>query len=447
MKKKYIIYTYGCSANVLDSEKIGGHLEHAGYCEADNLSDADIAIVNSCAIRHTAENKIWGKLGYLKEKKERDGLVVIFAGCMPVAYQAEIKQKYKWIDIVVYPETYSELPALIDKKLRECLCIRPDKKDEANSSYYSGYSHALVRRKSQITAFVEIMTGCNNFCSYCIVPIVRGRENSRNFNSIILEVKYLIDCGYQEVVLLGQNVNSYYDSEHKKNFVDLLEAIACLKTPRIRFFTSHPKDFDEKLPSLLRTYPNIARNIHLPMQAGCDAVLTAMNRQYTVEQYGRLKSRIDILPNFSCTTDIIVGFPGETEEQFCTTLENIKKFKFEGAYTFKYSARQKTAAALMLGQVPENEKKRRLDELMKIQNEISLQKNRLLIGSTQIVLVEGRSKNNSDMLTGKTSCNRTVNFNGEFAQIGKFVSIEITEASTWSLKGKKTIGDDDDGDC
>ncbi len=442
MKNKYIVCTYGCSANVHDGEKIGGYLEQAGFSKTNDLSVADVVVVNSCAIRHTAENKIWGKLGHLKEKKARDGTIIVFAGCMPAAYQQEIELKYKWIDIVIYPEMYSELPVLIHKKLHANHSFRPECKNETNSTYYSKYSYHTVRRESQVSAFVEIMTGCDNFCSYCIVPIVRGREKSRSFNSIIEEVKYLVDIGYHEIVLLGQNVNSYYDAETKKNFLDLLEQVALLKPSRIRFFTSHPKDFNEKLPSILVAYPNIARNIHLPIQAGSNFILAAMNRQYTVEQYEKIKLSIDMLPYFSCTTDVIVGFPGETEEHFCETIDCMKKFKFEGAYTFKYSARTKTAAAGMACQVPENEKKRRLDELMRVQNEISLFKNKNLIGSTQEVLVEGLSKNNSEMLTGKTSCNRTVNFPGEISQIGKFATVEIIKAGTWSITGKIVIGDD-----
>ena len=436
-KNKFIIYTYGCDANCHDSEKIVGYLQQAGLQITGVLAEANIIIVNSCAIRHTAENKVWGLLDNLKKQKQVRSVLIVLAGCMPPAHKEKIDKAYSWIDIVVRPQQYHVLPNLIAANQQNGKALRPNIIDDSNEDYYQeSIDFRLYHHGSSLSAFVEIMTGCDNYCSYCIVPQVRGRERSRPFASIIKEVIFLQEQGYQEIVLLGQNVNSYYDQVGQRNFCDLLESIARLEIPRIRFFTSHPKDVDMRLVELYDKYPNIARHIHLPLQSGCDTILTKMNRKYSVADYRLLKSHFDQIGGISCTTDIIVGFPGETNENFQETLLTINELAFDSAFTFKFSPRAKTVAAQLPNPIEDKEKSYRLEQLMQVQNQISLQKNMALIGTRQTILVEGISKKDKEKLTGKTSCNRIVNFAGGYELVGKLLEIDIVNAGTWALAGK-----------
>lgn len=435
---KYFIQTYGCDANSHDSEKLSGYLKNAGYTPVEKLAFADIVVLNSCAIRHTAEAKVWGQLGFIKNEKKKREIIVVFAGCMPAVHKTEIGKKYGWIDIVISPEMYIQLPSMLEKYKDSNFKKDIDTfvRDFSNEKYYDQYKHSLFHRGSPISAFVEIMTGCDNFCSYCIVPFARGREKSRKFDAILDEVKFLIDSGYKEIVLLGQNVNSYCDPQSKKCFIELLEQVALLNPFRIRFFTSHPKDFDNRIPELIKSYNNIARNIHLPIQSGDNHILDSMNRKYTVEHFAEIRNSINSIKGISCSTDIIVGFPGETDEMFQNSLNNIKKLDFDSAYTFKYSVRQNTVAASLKNQIDEETKRNRLEQLMEMQNAISFHKNQEMVGTVQEILVDGTSKTDTEKLTGKTSCNRTVNFTATSNWIGEIVKVKIKKAGTWSLDGE-----------
>ena len=435
--KKYMLKTYGCQGNLADSEKIAGILEMMGYEETNNELEASFVLFNTCAIRENAEERVFGELGRLqKYKKQNPDMLVGICGCMPQEEKivASIKAKYKQIDIVFGTHNIASLPEYLydritsDKKVIEVLSIEGDI-----------YENVPVKRDHPKKAWVNIMYGCDEFCTYCIVPYTRGKERSRKPEAIIEEVKQLAENGYQEVTLLGQNVNAYGNDfeDRKYTFADLLVDLNKIPINRIRYTTSHPRDLDDATIDAMALGGNIMPHLHLPVQSGSDTVLKKMNRKYTKENYmdkiNKLKEKV---PGITITTDIIVAFPGETEEDFHKTVELVKEVGYAGAFTFIYSPREGTPAAKLPNPLTEEEKHARLNALNEVVNEYSLKAHQKFENEVVEVLVEGPSKNNPNMLTGYTKHNMLVNFEGENINVGDLVNIKITKAYSWHLFGE-----------
>lgn len=436
-KKKAMIVTYGCQMNEHDSEKLAGMLNHMGYEETNEQAEADLIIYNTCCVRENAELKVYGNLGQLKHlKKERPDMIIAICGCMMQQAHVvdQIKKKYSHVDLVFGTHNLHNFPGLLAN------CKKSDHMlVEVWDEEGSVVEGVPVIRKYGLKAFVNIMYGCNNFCTYCIVPYTRGRERSRDPEDIIDEIKELVGQGTKEVTLLGQNVNSYGKTlKNKMDFADLLIRINEIEgLERIRFMTSHPKDLSPRLIEAMRDCQKICEHIHLPVQSGSTKILKEMNRHYTKEQYLELVNQLKTnIPGIAITTDIIVGFPGETEEDFLETLDIVQKVEYDSAFTFLYSVREGTPAAKMTEQqVPENVKHERFNRLLSTLNEISAHKNAEYKGKTVEVLVEGESKNDASKLMGRTRSSKLVNFPGSKDLIGQLVQIKITEAKTFSLNG------------
>lgn len=434
--RNYFLRTYGCQMNVHDSEEIKYYLESLGFSEVDKLEDADIVVLNTCAIRENAKDKVFGYLGRCKHlKKEKKDLVIALAGCLtqqPSEIE-EIEKRHKYIDIVIGTHNLSELPELI---------INAFKKHDQEISVYSNSNiimeNVQYKRDSSVSAWINIIYGCDKFCTYCIVPYTRGRERSRHIEEVVKEISDLKDKGYLEITLLGQNVNAYgKDLNLGYDFADMLEASAKTGIERIRFVTSHPWNFTDRMIDVIAKYPNIMPYIHLPIQSGSDAILKRMNRKYTIDEYKRLFNSIkEKVKNVSITTDIIVGFPGETEEDFQKTLDIVKYCKFDGAYTFIFSPRVGTAAASMKDDTPLEEKEDRLHRLNELVNKYSLENNQKLVGKNEKVLVVGVSEKDDSKVFGYTETMKLVNIEGGKDLIGKIVSVKITDAKSFSLDGK-----------
>ena len=446
LRPKYSILTMGCQLNENDSEKLCGMLEEMGYIRTDNPKEADINLFNTCCVRENAEEKLFGKLGELKKVKEQNGCIIAIGGCMMQEKHItkKIKESYPYTDIVFGTHTLYRFPEDLYKALKE-------KKKIEDVLDVDGkiYEDLPIKRESGIKASVTIMNGCNNFCTYCIVPYVRGRERSRMPKDIIQEVEELAKAGYKEITLLGQNVNSYLRVEKEKNipfeeyegvnsFATLLRAINKINgIERIRFVSPHPKDFTDDVIKAIAECNKICKLIHLPLQSGNTKVLKDMNRKYTKEQYlnlvEKMKSKI---PNLTLSTDIIVGFPGETDEEFEDTLDVVAKVKFEQVYMFIYSRRVGTPGDKMENQIPEEIKHKRFDRLKELVESQIEENNNKYVGTIQKVLVEGKSKNNEDMLTGRTDSNKVVIFEGNEDLINKLIEIKIVSQHMWYLKGK-----------
>ncbi|TCS83033.1 tRNA (N6-isopentenyl adenosine(37)-C2)-methylthiotransferase MiaB [Tepidibacillus fermentans] len=434
--KYYLIRTYGCQMNSHDSETMAGILEQMGYQPTDEEDEADIILFNTCAIRENAEDKVFGELGRLKHLKlEKPHIILGVAGCMSQEEKVvnKILRSYQHVDLIFGTHNIHRLPIL----LRDAL-LNKEMVVEVWSKEGDVIEHIPKVRQDGLKAWVSIMYGCDKFCTYCIVPYTRGKERSRRPEDVISEVRELARKGYKEVTLLGQNVNAYgKDLDIDYGFGDLLEDLRKIDIPRIRFTTSHPKDFDDHLIEVLAKRGNLVEHIHLPFQSGNTEILKKMARKYTREEYLELVRKIkQAIPDVVLTTDIIVGFPGETEEQFQDTLSLVEKVGFDSAYTFIYSPREGTPAAVMEDNIPEDVKKERLQRLMDLQNQISRDKNKQLKNQVVEVLVEGVSKTNSEVLSGRTRGNKLVNFKGDPALIGQFVLVKITEPQTWTLRGE-----------
>ncbi|HHX77884.1 MAG TPA: tRNA (N6-isopentenyl adenosine(37)-C2)-methylthiotransferase MiaB [Firmicutes bacterium] len=437
MAKKYLLNVYGCQMNERDAEIIAGYLEKLGYRETSRIEEADFIALNTCAVRQKAEEKVYGKLGKLKKLKEqKPELMLAVAGCMAQqpGVAEKIKSRFPFVDLIIGTHNLHEFPRLVEEAAfsRETVL---DVWEQAGSIQ----EFPQGKRKHPVKAWVSISYGCDNYCSYCIVPYVRGRERSRKQENIINEVKGLVGSGYKEITLLGQNVNSYgKDLGLPDSFPELLlslEKIAGLE--RVRYMTSHPRDFSANLIEVLRIARKVCEHVHLPVQAGSDRILKAMNRGYTGRDYLDLVKRIRAaVPGVSLTTDIIVGFPGESEEDFQQTLDLIEAVRFDAAYTFKYSPRRGTPAALLTDQVADPIKRERLAMLLEKQNLISREINEKLVGKSLEVLVEGKNDKYGGKLFGRTRTNKIVNFSGEDALIGSMINVKITEAQTWSLTGE-----------
>ena len=433
----YIVKTWGCQMNERDSEIMAGVLEEAGYRAVAKEADADLIIYNTCLIRENAEMKVFGNLGQLKAlKRKNHKMRIALCGCMAQKEHivAKLKKSYPHVDIVFGTHNIHELPDLLlqsyMKKSRQIHVM-----EDGIKTYQNLPSHRLYDFK----AFVNIMFGCNNFCSYCVVPYTRGREQSRSSEEILQEIRQLAAAGYKEVTLLGQNVNSYgNDLEAEHSFADLLKAIAKIEgIRRIRFMTSHPKDISRELIDTMASHDNICNQLHLPVQAGSDAVLKKMNRKYTSGDYlEMLRYAKETIPTLTISTDLIVGFPGETEEDFEKTLSLVQEAEYDFAFSFLYSPREGTPAAMAEEQVPDADKHARFDRLQEVLQPIFLKKNEALVGSVQEVLVEGISKNDKNVLNGRTEGNKLVHFPGSQALIGKLIHVRVTEAKTFTLFGE-----------
>ena len=431
---KYYITTMGCQLNENDSEKLAGIVESMGFEKTEKLEEADLVIYNTCCVRENAEERLFGKLGELKKQTEEKGTIIAIGGCMmqEPAMLEKIKKSYNYTDIVFGTHTLhkfeEDLKKVLEngKKVRDVIDIDGEVIEDLP-----------IKRNDNFKASVTIMYGCNNFCSYCIVPYVRGRERSRAPEKILEEVEMLAKEGYKEITLLGQNVNSYNGRENYK-FANLLNDVCKIDgIERVRFISPHPKDFTDDVIEAIANNPKIARVLHLPLQSGSSAVLKKMNRKYTKEQYLKLVDKIKTrIPDVVLSTDIIVGFPGETEEDFEDTLDVVRKVNYEQVFMFIYSRRERTIADKMENQIPEEIKHKRFDRLKELFDSRVSENNQKYIGTTQKILVDGYSKNDKETLTGRTDTNKVVNFKGNKELIGKIINIKITEEHKWYLSGE-----------
>lgn len=434
---KYYIETWGCQMNEEDSEKLSGMLKSIGYSKTDNLNEAGIIIYNTCCVRENAENKVFGNLGELKHlKKKNPDLIVAVCGCMmqQEGMADKILSKFPHVNIIFGTHNAYKFPEYLNRVRTEGVQVK-----EIFNKETEIVEGLPIDRESSVKAFVTIMYGCNNFCTYCIVPYVRGRERSRKSEDIINEIRDLVSKGYKEITLLGQNVNSYGKGlEEDIDFAKLLRKINEVEgLERIRFMTPHPKDLTKDVIMAIKECDKLCEQVHLPVQSGSNRILKKMNRHYTKESYLELVELIKKeIPGVSITTDIIVGFPGETEEDFLDTLDLVNKVQYDSAFTFIYSRRNNTPADMMLNQVPDADKHHRFDRLIKAVNESVIRKNKEFEGKTVEVLVEGPSKNDESKFTGRTRNGKLVNFSGENVKAGDLVNVKIVRAQPFSLIGE-----------
>lgn len=435
--KKYFTITYGCQMNESDSEKINGQLEELGYLPAEQMEEADIVILNTCSIRQNAEEKVYGKIGEVKQLKDKNPHVLLgIAGCMAQENRKKLVQRMPIIDFVIGPYNIHNLHEIVtDKEAVGSHVVLTQMKPQR----VRDYSLLKASRKSKIFAWVPIMQGCNKFCTYCIVPYVRGRETSRTIEDIKAEVISLAQDGYKEITLLGQNVNSYgLDFKNNTDFSDLIRALDTVEgIKRIRYMTSHPRDMTKEMVDVMAASSKVVRHMHLPVQHGSNEMLKRMNRGYTVEHFYEMVDYIrERMPDVGFTTDLITGFPGETEEMHQATIALLKKVRFDSAYTFIYSPRRGTPAASMTNQISDEIKHRRLNEIMEVQNQISLEINKELEGQDIEILVEGPTKQDENHWFGRTSTNKMIVFpKVEGIKIGDIVLAHVNIAQTWILKG------------
>ena len=435
--KTYMIDTYGCQGNEADSETMAGILELMGFAKTEEEHQADVIIINTCAIRENAENRIWGELGRLKAyKRQNPNLILGLAGCMAQEENVveRVLKKYQHVDIVFGTHNIHKLPEYIETAM-----FNKERVIEVFSREGEIIENLPKVRQHHFKAWVNIMFGCDEFCTYCIVPYTRGKERSRSKDEVIAEVKELVKQGYQEVTLLGQNVNAYGKDIKTDDYTfgDLLRDLNETGIERIRFTTSHPHDLDLKTMEAMRDCKHVMPFFHLPVQSGSNPVLKKMNRHYTKESYLKTLNELkETVPGISVTTDIIVGFPGETEEDFMETMDLVEKAQFEGAFTFVFSKREGTPAATFEDSTPEEEKKQRLYMLNDKINAGYLKGNERFVGETVKVLVDGVSKYDDTVLAGYSEHNKLVNFKGDKSLIGKIVSVKITLAKTWFLMGE-----------
>ncbi|MDI6709103.1 MAG: tRNA (N6-isopentenyl adenosine(37)-C2)-methylthiotransferase MiaB [Bacillota bacterium] len=436
---RYHLVTFGCQMNEADSEVMAGLLDGMGYERTDDMRRADVVLLNTCCVRETAENKVWGLLGALKAvKARRPDMVIGVSGCMPqqAGMAEEICRRFPHVDLVFGTHNRHELPRMIEE-------VRAGRRPlhevwEKAEVIPEGLP---VRRESGLRAWVPIIFGCNNFCTYCVVPYVRGRERSRRPEDIVAEITGLVARGYREVTLLGQNVNSYgKDLPDGVDFADLLMRLDHVEDLwRIRYTTSHPRDFSDKLIDTIARGEKVCEHFHLPAQAGSNRILKAMHRGYTREYYLGLVERIRrAVPGASITTDLMVGFPGETEEDFADTLDLVRRVRYDQAFTFVYNPRSGTPAAGLPGQVPREVKSRRIQELIALQKGISLELNRALVGRVVEILVEGASETNPGLLAGRARTNKTVVFHGPGELVGRLVPVTVRAAHLTHLEGQVT---------
>ena len=426
------IETYGCQMNFADTEIVLGVLKKQGYTVAQNPEDADIILLNTCSIRDNAEQRIYGRLGNLKNLKiKKPELVLGILGCMAERLRKDLIEEKKIVDVVVGPDEYRRLPEYID------IAFNGDKGIGVKLSRTETYDDIEPHREDGLSAWISVMRGCDKFCTFCVVPFTRGRERSRSLNSIVKEIEELSLRGFKEVTLLGQNVNSYRDGEN--DFADLLAASAKVDpSMRIRFTTSHPQDLSDKLLYTIAEHQNICNYIHLPVQSGSNRILELMNRTYTIEHYLNLIEKAKkIIPGVSFSTDIIAGFPTETWEDHLATLEVMRQVRYDGAYMFKYSPREGTKAYKMGDDVPEEVKTKRLQEIIDLQQQISYEINQNLIGKEEIVLIEGFSRKSDEFLSGRTDTNKVTIIPAQSdIKPGDYVRVKINKATSATLFGE-----------
>ncbi len=434
-RPKAYTHTYGCQGNVADGQRINGMLEEMGYDFTENVEEADLVLYNTCAVREHAEDRVFGNVGAVKHlKSSNPNAIIALCGCMMQQEHItkKIQKSYPYVDLIFGTHVVHKLPEFIYKLL--CEKGRVVDITESEGVIAEGITQ---RRDGKIKAFLPIAYGCNNFCSYCIVPYVRGRERSRAFEDILNEAKQLVNAGYKEITLLGQNVNSYGNDFGKENlFAELLKSINAIEGDfLIRFMTSHPKDCTKQLLETMAQCEKVERHIHLPFQSGNNRVLKEMNRKYTREHYLELvKTARDLMPDISLTSDVIVGFPGEIYEEFCDTLSLVQEVGFTSLYTFIYSKREGTKAANMPDNISRSEKSKWFTELTDLQEKIAGERTQKMNGKTYRVLAEGKSKNG--LITGRTSENVIIEFKAPDTTIGNFCNVEVTDPLTWIVRGK-----------
>ena len=430
------VETYGCAQNENDSEHLKGMLSDMGYGFCDNAEEADLVLYNTCAVRENAELRVFGNLGALKHlKRKKPSMIIGVCGCMiqQEHIAEQIKKKYKHVDLVFGTHVVYRFPQLLNEVLADGRVIDIE---DSEGRIFEGVTSV---RDGLPLAKIPIMYGCNNFCTYCIVPYVRGRERSRSLKNILNEVREVAEQGYKEVMLLGQNVNSYgKDLEDGLNFAQLLSEVCKIDgIERIRFMTSHPKDISDELIDVMASEPKICKQLHLPIQCGSDRILKKMNRSYTREKYLEIVRKVrEKMPDIVLTSDVIVGFPGETNEDFEETMSVLEQVEYDMIFSFIYSKRKGTPAAEMEDCLTDAEKHSNFDRMVAFQNEISKRKNDAYFGRCEKILVEGPSKTNPEFLCGRTDGGKIVNFRGDGALVGKIVDVKITEVKTWSLIGE-----------
>ena len=429
--------TYGCQQNENDTERIRGMLRDAGFEFTDDTHKADVVIYNTCAVRENAEQKVFGRLGILKHiKEERRDMIIGVCGCMVQQEHIteKIKKTHEQVDLVFGTHALYKMPELLYKAMNQKKTVV-----DIESSDGAIAEDIPIMREDTKKAWVSVMYGCNNFCSYCIVPYVRGRERSRMPETILAEVRELVDGGCTEIALLGQNVNSYgKDLDIDIDFADLMRMVNDIEgVERIRFMTSHPKDLSDKLIAAMAECDKVCKQLHLPFQAGSDNILKQMNRKYTKADYlAKIEKVKKAIPGISLSTDVMVGFPTETNEDFEETLDVIRKVEFDNIFSFIYSRREGTPAAKLDFVLTDEQIHANFNRLLEVQNEISKRKNEAYVGRIEKVLVDGVSKNDEETLSGRCDSSKIVNFKGDKSLIGKYINVKITEAHTWSLNGE-----------
>jgi len=430
--RNFYIETYGCQMNMADTEIVLSIMRDAGFTRTNLLTHANVVLINTCAVRDNAEQRIIGRLGdFNHSKKSNPNVIVGVLGCMAERVRRNLIESEDFIDLIIGPDEYRKLPALIEA------AKEGDKGIAVKLSRVENYDDIVPFRTEGLSAWISIMRGCDKFCTFCVVPFTRGRERSRLQANVLKEVEEVARRGFKEVTLLGQNVNSYWDNAN--DFPDLLTAVADIdQRLRIRFMTSHPQDMSDKLITTVASRSNICRYIHLPVQSGSDRILELMNRTYTADHYLNLVRKIkQAIPDISLSTDIITGFPTETEDDHKQTVNLLQTVEYDGAYTFKYSPRENTKAWSMSDDVPEEVKNRRLSEVIDIQRNISLHRNRKMIGQTVEVLVEGPSKKSAADFCGRTDANKMVVFPKNGDSVGDYIDVRIERANSATLFGKQ----------
>ena len=430
--KKFYIETLGCQMNVADSELIIAMLNDEGFVKSNSPQNSDLIFINTCSIRERAEEKVHSQLGrWDKIKKNKPEVIIGVLGCMAQNLKQDILENRPFVDIVLGPDSYRKLPEIINRSINHQQSIVDTK-----LSRYEVYEGLFPKRKGGVNAWISIMRGCDKFCTFCIVPFTRGRERSRSIDSIVKEAEDAVNNGYRELTLLGQNVNSFKHDGYK--FHDLLEIISQISgVDRIRYTSPHPQDISDELLEIMRKYDNICNYIHLPLQSGSDKILKRMHRSYSKDDFLILAKKIrKILPDVGISTDIIVGFPGETEEDFLETISVMEDIKFDSAFNFKYSPRIGTKASEYEDQIKETIKQKRLEKVINLQKEHSILRNKKLIGSTQTVLVEKQSKMSSNHWAGRTDSNKWVIFGKGKVKLNEMVKVSILDSKGVSLKGE-----------
>jgi len=430
---KFHIHTFGCQMNENDSERIAGILKSCGARASNSPEESDLVIVNTCAVRKKSEEKLYSYLGRLASLKEKKKITIGVVGCVAQLYKSELLERRPFIDFVLGPDNYNQLREVV-------LSSEQEKFISTRSSLeFQEIPYHLLCRESAVSSYVTIMEGCNNFCSYCIVPFVRGREKFRPMKNILDEVQYLADNGYKEVQLLGQNVNSYRDPETGIDFSKLLTEVNRIERIEwIRFITSHPKNFKEKIAAAMKEAKKVCHQLHLPIQSGSSSVLKRMNRGYTREEYlEKISILRKLMPDISLSTDIIVGFPGETEEEFQETLSLLREVRYTNIFSFRYSPRPLTAASEEKDTVSFEEKKRRLSLVQQLQKELQLELNKSMVGRVMKVLCLGKSKKDSSLFSGRNKGFQIVNFRSKDDVVGRFAAVRITSFGPYSLIGEE----------